>query len=155
MSDLGQLLQNMAFGGIAAWGFGVLFNFGWRDLGWCAAAGALALATRTLAMDAGVSLEAASFAAAVVLGFGVRVLRGLLGPARNALAVAGCIPMVPGSFAAKAILGMFALSSGASGDVSMVTVATTLEYLLRVAFTLGAIGTGLTITTQLLGNRDF
>jgi hypothetical protein len=37
----------------------------------------------------------------------------------------------------------------------MVTAATTMEYLLRVAFTLGAIGTGLSITTQLLGNRDF
>ncbi|WP_439533426.1 threonine/serine exporter family protein [Polymorphobacter sp.] len=147
------LIENMAFGAIAAAGFGVLFNFGGRDLLWCAAAGALALATRTLGIDAGLALEAASFMAAAVLGCGVRVLRGVLGPSRNALAVAGCIPMVPGSFAAKAILGMFALSSAADG--SMVTAATTMEYLLRVAFTLGAIGTGLSITTQLFGNRDF
>ena len=147
-----QLVANMAYGAIAAGGFGVLFNFGWRDLGWCTAAGALALATRTLGLDAGLSLEAASFAAAVVLGFGVRVLRRMLGPARNALAVAGCIPMVPGSFAAKAILGMFALSGG---DASVMTATATIEYLLRVAFTLGAIGIGLSISTQILGNRDF
>jgi uncharacterized membrane protein YjjB (DUF3815 family) len=149
------LLANMAYGAIAAAGFGVLFNFGWRDLGWCTAAGALALATRTLVLNAGLSLEAASFGAAVVLGCGVRVLRLVLGPARNALAVAGCIPMVPGSFAAKAILGMFALSS--AGDASMMTATATamLVNLLRVAFTLGAIGVGLSISTQLLGNRDF
>jgi uncharacterized membrane protein YjjB (DUF3815 family) len=150
---IAPIIANMAFGGIAAAGFGVLFNMGWRDVSWCAAAGALALGTRTLGLDAGFSLEAASFFAAVMLGCGVRILRRILGPARNALAVAGCIPMVPGSFAAKAILGMFALSSG--GEASMVTAATTMEYLLRVAFTLGAIGTGLSITTQLLGNRDF
>lgn len=147
------LVTNMALGALAATGFGVLFNFGWRDLGWCAAAGGLALAARTLGLSAGLSLEAASFGAAVVLGSGVRILRRELGPARNALAVAGCIPMIPGSFAAKAILGMFALSS--AGEASMVTAATTMEYLLRVAFTLGAIGTGLSITTQVLGNKDF
>lgn len=148
-----QIFANMAFGAIASAGFGMLFNFGWRELIWCTGAGALALAARTLGLDAGLSLEAASFAAAVTLGCGVRLLGGVLGPSRNALAVAGCIPMIPGSFAAKAILGMFALSS--SGDASAVSVGTTTEYLLRVAFTLGAIGTGLSITTQLFNNRDF
>lgn len=148
-----HLIQNIGFGALAAAGFGVLFNFGWRDLGWCSAAGALALATRTIGIDVGLSLEAASFAAAVILGFGVRIFRQALGPARNALAVAGCIPMIPGSFAAKAILGMFALSSASTGSVE--AVATTIEYLLRVAFTIGAIGTGLSITTQLFDNRDF
>lgn len=148
-----DLISNMAFGGIAAAGFGVLFNMGARDLGWCAVAGALALAARTLGLQAGLPLEAASFVAAVVLGLGVRLLHRALGLARNALAVTGCIPMVPGSFAAKAILGLFALSS--TGDASIATATTTMEYLLRVAFTLGAIGTGLSITTQVLGNRDF
>lgn len=58
--DLLNLLHQALFGGLAASGFGILFNFGWRDLPWCATSGALALAVRTLGQDAGWNLEAAS-----------------------------------------------------------------------------------------------
>jgi len=47
------LFHQALFGALAASGFGILFNFGWRDLPWCAASGALALATRTLGQEAG------------------------------------------------------------------------------------------------------
>jgi uncharacterized membrane protein YjjP (DUF1212 family) len=93
------------FGALAAAGFGVLFNFGPRSLVWAALAGALALAVRTVGLQAGWSLEAASFAAAVAVGFGVQVLHRWYAIAGNALAVAGCIPMIPGSAAAKASSG--------------------------------------------------
>ena len=62
--DLLNLFHQALFGALAACGFGILFNFGWRDLPWCAASGALALATRTLAQEGSWSLEAASFVAA-------------------------------------------------------------------------------------------
>ncbi len=152
--DLLHLLHQTLFGAVAACGFGILFNFGWRDLPWCAASGALALLTRTLGQDAGWSLEAATFGAAATVGCGARFLRAYLGMASNALAVAGCIPMVPGSFAAQAIIGLFALTSP-HPDNSGIMVVTTLEYMLRVVFTFGAIGAGLSITTHILRNRDF
>ena len=60
-----HLVHQVAFGGVAAAGFAVLFNVGPRTLLWCAAAGALALLVRTLGQDAGWSLEAASFVAAI------------------------------------------------------------------------------------------
>ena len=41
------------FGALAASGFGILFNFGWRDIPWCAASGPLALATHTLGAGGG------------------------------------------------------------------------------------------------------
>ena len=41
---LPYLLHQMICGAIAAAGFGVLFNVGFRMLPWCAASGALALA---------------------------------------------------------------------------------------------------------------
>jgi uncharacterized membrane protein YjjB (DUF3815 family) len=152
--DLVHLAHQTLFGAVAASGFGILFNFGWRELPWCAASGALALATRTLGLDDGWTLEAASFVAAAVVGCGARVLRARLGIASNALAVTGCIPMVPGSFAAQTIFGLFALTVP-QPDHADVMVVTTMEYMLRVVFTFGAIGAGLSITMHILRSRDF
>ena len=64
----------------------------------------------------------------------------------------GCIPMVPGSFAARAILGLFAVSTGRAENTSDVLL-TSIEYTLRLAFTIGAIGTGLAIPALLMRGR--
>jgi len=150
--DLPHLLHQTVCGALAAFGFGVLFNIGFRSLPWCAASGALALAVRTLCLGYGWSLEAASFAAALAVGGAVQVLRTRTDISPNALDVAGCIPMVPGSFAAKAILGFFALAAPDSAGASE-TLITAVGYALRVTFTIGAIGTGLAIPTLLLRVR--
>jgi len=151
--DLLHLLHQALFGGLAAVGFGILFNFGWRDLPWCAASGALALGTRTLGQEAGWSLEAASFVAAAAVGCAGQLLHARLGIGTNALAAAGCIPMVPGLYAAQAILGLYALTVPHPDDPAA-TALTTLQFTLRVAFTIGAIPTALSIATHLLPTRD-
>ena len=94
------LLHQTICGAIAAAGFGVLFNIGFRSLPWCAASGAVALAVRTYCLGLGWNLEASSFAAALVVSFFVLILRAKTDISQNALDVVGCIPMVPGSFAA-------------------------------------------------------
>jgi uncharacterized membrane protein YjjB (DUF3815 family) len=146
--DLLHLLHQALFGALAASGFGILFNFGWRELPWCAASGALALATRTLGQDVGWTVEAASFVAAAGVGCAGRILRARLGIASTALAVSGCIPMVPGSFAAQAIFGLFELTTPHLADPGKIAM-TTMEFTLRVIFTIGAIGAGLSIATQI------
>ena len=147
------LLHQTVCGAIAAAGFGVLFNLGFRSLPWCAVSGAVALAVRTYCLDGlGWNLEAASFAAALVVGAAVQVLRARADISQNALDVVGCIPMVPGSFAAKAILGLFALTATDTADASQ-TLITAVQFTLRVTFTIGAIGTGLAIPTLLLRVR--
>lgn len=152
--DLLHLAHQALFGAVAAAGFGVLFNFGFRALPWCAACGALALLVRTLGLDAGWSLEGASFAAAALVGLAVSVLRPRLRQASSAMALAGCIPMVPGSFFAQAILGLLSLTTPHAAGMEA-TLMTTMEHTLRVLFTVGAIGAGLAIPTHLLGNREF
>jgi uncharacterized membrane protein YjjP (DUF1212 family) len=140
-------------GAVAAAGFGVLFNIGFRSLPWCMATGALALAVRTCCLaQFGWNLESASFAAALIVGTAVMVLRARVNISQNALDVVGCIPMVPGLFAAKAILGMFALTSIDTGHATD-TLVTAVQFTLRVMFTIGAIGTGLAIPTLLLRVR--
>lgn len=151
--DLLHLFHQALFGALAACGFGILFNFGWRDLPWCGTSGAIALATRTLAQEAGWSLEAASFVAAVAVGCGAQLLHRRLGFGTNALAAAGCIPMVPGLFAAQGILGLYALTAPRPND-PVGTLVTSMEFTLRAVFTIGAIGTGLSIPTYILAGRD-
>jgi uncharacterized membrane protein YjjB (DUF3815 family) len=60
--------------------------------------------------------------------------------------------MVPGFFAAKAILGLFALTSIDSAEAAQ-TLTTAVQYTVRVMFTVGAIGTGLAIPALLLRVR--
>jgi uncharacterized membrane protein YjjB (DUF3815 family) len=147
------LLHQTICGALAAVGFGVLFNIGFRSLPWCAASGALALAVRTCCYSQyHWNLEASSFAAALIVGAAVQILRTRADISQNALDVVGCIPMVPGSFAAKAILGLFALTSIDTAHATE-TLVTAVQYTLRVMFTIGAIGTGLAIPSLLLRVR--
>jgi len=144
--NLLHLIHQALFGAVAASGFAILFNFGWRDIPWCAASGALALATRTLGQDAGWNLEAASFVAAAVVGCAARFVRAHLGIGGNHLAAAGCIPMVPGALAAQGIVGLYALTALTPIN-PLASLVTAMESMLRVLFTMAAIGTGLAITT--------
>lgn len=150
--DWAKLLHHTICGAIAAAGFGMLFNFSWRSLPWAATSGALALLVRTICLNYEWSLEAASFAAALAVGFAVQVLQKKADLSQNALDVAGCIPMIPGSFATKAILGLFALTAPnpTGADATLINAVI---YTLRVMFTIGAIGTGLAIPTLLLRVR--
>jgi uncharacterized membrane protein YjjP (DUF1212 family) len=146
------LLHQSLFGGLAAIGFGVLFNMGHRALLWCGLFGALALAVRTTGLELGWTLEGASFAAALAVGSVVQIFQEQIGVSRNALAVAGCIPMIPGGFAAKAILGLFALTAPAVQNADRLLL-TSVQNALRVIFSIGAMGTGLGIPSMLLRVR--
>jgi uncharacterized membrane protein YjjB (DUF3815 family) len=147
-----KIIHQTICGAIAAAGFGVLFNISFRLLPWCAVSGAIALAVRTICLNAGWSLEAASFAAALAVGFAIQMLQSRAGISQTALDVAGCIPMVPGSFAAKGILGLFSLTSSQVTGADQMLI-TAVQYTLRVTFTIGAIGTGLAIPNLLLRVR--
>jgi uncharacterized membrane protein YjjB (DUF3815 family) len=138
------LLHQTVCGAIAAAGFGVLFNISFRSLAWCAVSGGLALAVRTYCLKLGCNLEGASFAAALIVSIFVMMLRRHTEISQNALDVVGCIPMVPGSFAAKASLGLFALTTNNPSHATE-TLTVAVQYTLRVMFTIGAIGTGLAI----------
>jgi uncharacterized membrane protein YjjB (DUF3815 family) len=150
--DFSHLAHQTLFGGLAAMGFGVLFNIGHRALLWCGVSGGLALAIRTVGLELGWSLEASSFGAALAVGSLVQLFQERIGASRNTLDVAGCIPMVPGGFAAKAILGLFALTAPAPQAADR-TLILSVQNFLRVMFTIGALGTGLAIPSLLLRVR--
>lgn len=146
------LLHHTVCGGLAAAGFGVLFNVGFPGLSWCATSGALMLAVRTAALESGWSMETASFVAALAGGVVVRLLPSTIGVSRNALHIVGCIPMVPGGFATKAILGLFAITAR-HPTATNETFIMAMDNTLHVIFTVGALGTGVAIPSLLLRVR--
>jgi uncharacterized membrane protein YjjB (DUF3815 family) len=148
MSPLAShLLHQAFFGGIAAAGFGVLFNCPPRFLWLGFASGALALAVRTGGQEiGGFGLPAASFIAAFLLAALNRMLEEPDSPRGSVLAVVGCIPMIPGSLAAKGLMNLFELLRTTPGEGLLSTTAA-LENLMLVAFTLVGIGTALAIPT--------
>jgi uncharacterized membrane protein YjjB (DUF3815 family) len=150
-----HVLAQAAFGAIAAAGFGVLFNFGWKVLAWGSVSGAVALAARTIGLDLGWTLEGASLAAsALVTTLAVVVLRRHLRISASAIAIAGCIPMIPGAFFAQALIGTFNLTTAHPVDPTGTLVTSAISGL-RVIFTVFAIGAGISIPIHLLRGRDY
>ena len=141
-----HLLNQTIFGGLAAAGFGILFNCPPRIIGHCFGAGALALAVRTAGLDVGLSLPIASFFAAFFLAIVDRTWLRVQSIRGSVIAVVGCIPMIPGSLAAKGLRNLFLLFNATPGE-GILPLTTALESLVIVASTFAAIGTALAIPT--------
>jgi uncharacterized membrane protein YjjB (DUF3815 family) len=140
-----HLLHQALFGGIAAAGFGVLFNCPPRLLSLGFAFGAVALAVRTGVQEISeLGLPAASFIAALVLAALNRILEQPDSLRGSVLAVIGCIPMIPGSLAAKGLMNLFELLRS-TPDKALLSATAAGGNLMLVAFTLFAIGTALAI----------
>lgn len=95
--------------------------------------------------EVGWSLEAASFASAIPVGTTVHLMRARTQAFRDLFDVTGCIPMVPGGFAAKALIGLFARTTSKVVN-EQETLITATPYTLGVIVT---IGTGLAIPSYL------
>jgi uncharacterized membrane protein YjjB (DUF3815 family) len=143
MNETLHIVHQAAFGGIAAAGFGVLFNYPRHWLPVSFASGVLALTVRTFGLDAGCSLPLASFLAALAVSLGAEFLRGWPDVTRGVLAVVGCIPMVPGSLASKAVIDLFSLSQVTSADTAL--LMETAQDLSKFTLTIAAMGTALVL----------
>jgi uncharacterized membrane protein YjjB (DUF3815 family) len=146
--DLLHLANDSICGVLAASGFGVLLNVGFRGLPLCAASGALALAVRDVVLEAGYRMEVASFIAALVVGFALQMVPLQITVSRGALHVVGCITLVPGGLATKAALELFALTAQGAGPSPEVLTAA-IQNSLRVIFTISSLGAGLAIPNLL------
>ena len=142
-----QIIHQAFFGGLAAVGFGILFNTPPRLLGLCFASGAFALTIRTLGQSYDLGLPVSSFLAALALATLDRTWQKSQTPQGSILAVVGCIPMIPGSMAAKGLMGLFDLIWAKADNAASTLLVGTAENLIIVTFTLIGIGIGLIIPT--------
>lgn len=141
--DLLWLLAKDAFwSAIPAVGFAMIFNVPPRLLKYCAMGGALAHSLRTLLIHSGVPIEWATLAAATTVGFVcVYWARRLLVP-RPVFSVASIIPMIPGSFAFKAMISIVELNIN---GFSLTLLENALENGLKALFIVAALSFGLAI----------
>ncbi|MGL4355168.1 MAG: threonine/serine exporter family protein [Aeromonas popoffii] len=143
MMDLVWLLAKDAFwSSIPAVGFAMLFNVPPRMLKYCAMSGALAHSLRTLLIHYGMPIEWATLTAATTVGFVcVYWSRRLLAP-RPVFSVASIIPMIPGSYAFKAMIAVVELNIS---GVTMDLIQSAVENGLKALFIVGALSFGLAI----------
>jgi uncharacterized membrane protein YjjB (DUF3815 family) len=139
-----HILHQAFFGGVAAIGFAVLFNCRPQMLAFAFGSGFLTLGTRTILLDHGFTLPAASFFAALLVAIIDHLWKNNPSPRGSLLAFIGSIPMIPGGAAARVLLGLFVvLRSGPAQAVD--AIAAIWENMITIIFTLAAIGTALAL----------
>lgn len=139
---MGILLQDAFWSALAAIGFAVLFNVPPRYLPAGAGCAALGHALRALVMHFGVPIEFATLFAATVLGFIALLLANRLQAPAMLFAIPGIIPMIPGSFAYRAMIGLVSMVSAPPDQANELLIQASSNFI-RTGLILGALGVGL------------
>jgi uncharacterized membrane protein YjjB (DUF3815 family) len=136
------LLRDGFWSALAAVGFAVLFNVPPRYLSACVGCAALGHALRALVMHFGVPIEFATLFAATVLGFVALLLANRLQAPAMLFAIPGIIPMIPGSFAYRAMIGLVSMVSAPPDQANELLIQASSNFI-RTGLILGALGVGL------------
>ena len=100
------LVQKGGWAAVATLGFSVLFNVPKYALPYCALIGAFGYALRTALMSGGMGLVLATLFAALLIGVLATILAQRYAVSGTLFAVGPAIPLIPGSYAYKAVLGL-------------------------------------------------
>ena len=142
-----DLLEDGLFSGIAAFGFALLFNVPKQALKACFLFAAAAHAFRTLLLSWQIPIEWASFITATLLGLAVVHWSRLVLIPRPVVTVAAVIPMVPGVYAYKSMVGLMSLHHQGFNEVLLQQVV---ENSLLTIFILVGLSFGLAIAPVLV-----
>lgn len=136
------LAQDMLLSAIPAVGFAIVFNVPARALPWCALLGAIGHGVRMLMMQAGLSVEWATFLASVLVGcIGIKWSRWYLAHPKI-FTVAAVIPMFPGISAYTAMISAVKISHFGYSEALMETL---LGNFLKAVSIVGALSIGLSL----------
>lgn len=141
LDNLLALLIDAGWSALAALGFALVFNAPRRALLGCAFAGAVGHAVRTALMMTGLSLEFSTLAGALTVGLIGYVLARRLQIPVLVFTICGAIPLVPGSFAFRAMLAII--------NVAAATPDTAAPFLTEAAITFAK--TGITLAAIAVG----
>jgi uncharacterized membrane protein YjjB (DUF3815 family) len=140
-----EILIKSFWAGIAAIGFAILFNVPRRTLFpiWCI--GAMGGLIKFTAMNYEMGVVFASFLGAVAVGIVAIQMAHLKDSPPLVFSIPSVIPMIPGVFAYKFMLGMIALTSIEKTDIYLQTLIETVNNGSKMMFVLIALGTGVAI----------
>lgn len=152
-AELGFIVLTDAFwSGIAALGFAMLFNVPRRALVACALCAAAGHALRALLMQFGIQIEAATLVGSTLVGFlSVVCARQTHVPA-PIFAISGAIPMVPGSFAYRAMIGFIQVTTSDAAAATPLLADAGINFV-KTGLILGAIAAGIAAPTLLFRRR--
>lgn len=148
-------LDRAFWAGLGALGFAFLFNVPRRVLLGCALCGAVGMLTRTLILESvGADLAPASLAGAALVGLLAIGMAHLYRVPALIFSVCGVIPLVPGSFAFRAMMALIQASVAtdrAAGTAELYDAATSL---LRAALVMVALAFGIALPTLIFGRKQ-
>jgi uncharacterized membrane protein YjjB (DUF3815 family) len=139
-----DILIKSIFASIASTGFAMLFNVPKHTLKFCALGGGITYIIRNVSIELGASIELSTFIASSCIGYiTLKWSRKYLIP-RPVYSVAAIIPMIPGTYAFTAMIGLVDMNSH---GVTPELIELFIENFLRALAILGAITFGLALTS--------
>lgn len=137
-----SLIEDMVLAAIPALGFAMVFNVPRRALPYCALLGAIGHGSRLVMIQLGMSIEAGTFIAAILVGIiGIQWSRWYLAHPKI-FTVAAIIPMFPGIYAYTAMISIVKLSQGGYSEALLIQAITNF---LKTAYIVGALSIGLSL----------
>lgn len=150
MTFLMALAGDMLLAAIPALGFAMVFNVPARALPYCALLGALAHGFRLTVTTLGLSIESATFLAAILTGIiGIQWSRWYLAHPKI-FTVAAVIPMFPGIYAYTAMISIVKLSQSGYSEPLFIQAVT---HFLKATYIVGALSIGLSLPALWLYRR--
>ena len=140
-----EILIKSFWAGIAAIGFAILFNVPRRTLFPIWSLGAIGGLIKFTAMNYHVGIVFASFMGTVAIAIIAIQMAHMRNSPPLVFSIPSVIPMVPGAFAYKFMLGMIALTSMENTDAYVQTLIETVNNGAKMMFVLIALGTGVAI----------
>lgn len=148
---LNTVVLDALWSALAAAGFAILFNVPRRALLGCIVTGAVGHALRTLLLY-GFTIEAATLTGATVVGFMAWGFARHYQMPSLIFAVCGTIPMVPGSYAYRAMIGLIRVAGANPIDGEAVLIDAWINFV-KTGLILLAIAAGIAAPTLLFRRR--
>ena len=145
ISILIEIITKSIWSGIAAIGFAVLFNVPRRTIFAIWSLGAIGGLIKFSAMHFDLGIVFASFLGATVVGIISIQMAHLRNSPPLVFSIPSVIPMVPGFFAYKMMLGLIALTTIENTDAYLQTLIETANNGAKMMFVLISLGTGVAI----------
>lgn len=145
MMEWVPLLEKGIWFGLAAMGFGVLFNVPTRTLFGIWLLGAAGGLTKVLSMHFGLGVVLATLAGATVIGFLSIQAAHLRHAPPSVFAIPAVIPMIPGILAYRMMLGLVSLAGAIDPDNYLQVLSETVNNGLKVLFILMCLAGGVAI----------
>jgi uncharacterized membrane protein YjjB (DUF3815 family) len=136
------IAQDAFWSALAALGFAMLFSVPRNALVGCVVCGAAGHALRALLMHFGMGIEIGTLVGATLVGLLAMFFARQIHVPEPIFAVSGVIPMVPGAFAYRAMIGIITVASAQPDTGGVVLVEASINAI-KTALILAAIAFGI------------